>query len=104
MVSIMFPSIFLKLFLFVNIFCIFTSLFFFSGPGNQSNTTNLQERVGSLQQEAIGLYNKGKYNDSEQQFRSLLSYLQTVYPSNHPECIKVEKSILMVQRKAQLPR
>lgn len=69
-----------------------------------NQTTMLQQRVQEMEKAAILAYNQGKYNDSEQSFKAMLNMLRTMYPSNHPECVKVEKSILMVQRKTQLPR
>lgn len=69
-----------------------------------NQTTMLQQRVQEMEKAAILAYNQGKYTDSEQSFKAMLNMLRTIYPSNHPECVKVEKSILMVQRKTQLPR
>lgn len=62
-----------------------------------------RDRLQAMQKEAVLQFNAGHYDQAERHFRSLLPLVQAVYPPNHPECLKVEKSILMVQRKAQHP-
>jgi Ca2+-binding EF-hand superfamily protein len=73
-----------------------------SSQGNQGEM--LQQRIQEMEKTAILSYNQGKYAESEQAFKAMLNMLRVLYPENHPECIKVEKSILMVQRKSQIPR
>lgn len=74
------------------------------GPAAPNQADVLQQRIQDMEKAAILAYNQGKYSDAEQSFKAMLNMSQLLYPPNHPECIKVEKSILMVQRKLQLPR
>jgi hypothetical protein len=60
---------------------------------------DIQEELRKLQLEAIKRYNDQQYDDAEALFSEMLEVLKTIYPANHPECVKAEKSIIMVQRR-----
>lgn len=55
----------------------------------------------AIQTIAVQAYNAGDYQESEKRFIEALAVLQMLYPPNHPECLKAEKSITMVQNKIQ---
>jgi len=56
-------------------------------------------QVKELQRSAVLAYNDRKYNVALAQFRDAADTLQLLYPHDHPECVKVRKSIEMVRRK-----
>lgn len=64
----------------------------------------LTQRIEEMKKEAINLFYAGKFAESESIFQEVLTILQSIYPFNHPECVKIEKSILMVQRKSTQPK
>lgn len=53
----------------------------------------------SIQTIAVQAYNAGDLQESEKRFIEALTVLQMIYPPNHPEVIKAEKSVSMVQKK-----
>ena len=68
--------------------------------GENGYDEDLKEEVTKLQLEAVKCYNNQQYDEAEAIFRDILQVLQEVYhSSNHPDCVKTEKSILMVQRR-----
>lgn len=64
-----------------------------------SNSNAMDEKIKLTQRQAILLFNENKFADACMYFQEVLCLLQLVYPANHPECIKAEKSILLTQRK-----
>jgi hypothetical protein len=61
----------------------------------------VEEKADSLRREAILEFNNGNFKDAIELFKIVLQLLQSLYPTNHPECVKAEKSILLAQRKCQ---
>jgi hypothetical protein len=59
----------------------------------------MEEKIKLSQKHAIMLFNQNKFDESLVYFEDVLRMLQMMYPANHPECVKAEKSILLVQRK-----
>lgn len=58
----------------------------------------------ALQREAVVCYNNQQYTKAEAMFRDVLEVMQLLFPATHPEVIKAEKSVQMLQRKlAQQP-
>lgn len=55
-----------------------------------------------LQRSAISSYNSGDYQVAEAKFTEVLQVAQLIYSPTHPEYIKAEKSLIMVQRKSGL--
>lgn len=53
----------------------------------------------AIQVEAVTCYNNMQYAAAEAKFADVLEVMRLLYPATHPECIKAEKSVLMVQRK-----
>eukprot|EP00981_Chlorochromonas_danica_P005725 scaffold1182_cov229-Ochromonas_danica.AAC.1 len=86
-----------------------------SGGGSIRRTTNLlqqqannpatksamEEKIRLTQRQAILLFNQNNFEEALSYFEESLKLLQMIYPSNHPECIKAEKSILLTQRKME---
>lgn len=65
----------------------------------EANILEIQTEIQKLRLEAIKLYNKSEFIDAIEKFQEVLLVLQIIYPENHPECVKVEKSIVAIQRK-----
>lgn len=65
------------------------------------NLLNVEDELNAYKKEAVVQYNAGDFVQAEALFRQVLEIVQSMYPPNHPECIKAEKSIMLVQRKAQ---
>lgn len=55
----------------------------------------------AIQTIAVQAYNAGDLQESEKRFIESLAVLQMIYPPNHPDVIKAEKSVSMVQSKIQ---
>lgn len=68
----------------------------------QNNNNNIEvgkEEAARLQSEGIQAYNQSNYTVAERKFSDCLKILQTIYYPEHPDCLKVENSIRLVQRK-----
>lgn len=52
-----------------------------------------------IQKEAVACYNNMQLAAAEAKFADVLEVMRLLYPATHPECIRAEKSVLMVQRK-----
>lgn len=65
------------------------------------NVLSAEDQLNAFKKEAIMQFNAGNFQQAEALFKQVLEIVQSMYPPNHPECIKAEKSILLVQRKAQ---
>lgn len=61
----------------------------------------MEEKIRLTQRQAILLFNQNNFEEALGYFEESLKLLQMIYPSNHPECIKAEKSILLTQRKME---
>lgn len=61
----------------------------------------VEEKASNFRRDAILEFNAGNFKDALEYFKLVLQLLQSLYPANHPECVKAEKSILLVQRKIQ---
>jgi hypothetical protein len=59
------------------------------------------DKLNYLKREAVKLYNAQDYSNAEFLFQEALVLTRSMYSPNHPECVKAEKSILMVRRKQQ---
>lgn len=61
----------------------------------------IQSELKALQSQSIALYNQGLFDSALECFTQVLSAVQLLYPSNHPEVLKAEKSVALVSRKCQ---
>jgi hypothetical protein len=52
-----------------------------------------------LQRQAVICYNNQQYAQAEAKFRDVWEVMKLLFPPGHPECVRAEKSVLMVQRK-----
>jgi hypothetical protein len=52
-----------------------------------------------LQRQAVLCYNNQQYAQAEAKFRDVCEVMKMLFPAGHPECVRAEKSVLMVQRK-----
>lgn len=57
------------------------------------------QQAKDLQRNAVLCYNKQQYTQAESKFRDVWEVMKMLYPPSHPEVIKAEKSVRMVQRK-----
>lgn len=64
----------------------------------------IEEKANAIRRDAILEFNAGNFKDALEYFKLVLQLLQSIYPANHPECVKAEKSILLTQRKSQQTR
>eukprot|EP01034_Spumella_vulgaris_P024624 gene24624-30992_t len=62
---------------------------------------DIQSELKTLQTRSIALYNQGLFEPSLEVFTQVLAAVQLLYPPNHPEVIKAEKSVALVTRKCQ---
>jgi hypothetical protein len=60
-----------------------------------------EEKANELRRDGIVEFNAGNFRDALELFKIVLQILQSLHPSNHPECVKAEKSILLAERKLQ---
>lgn len=60
-----------------------------------------EEKANNLRRDAILEFNAGNFKDALELFKLVLQIMQALYPPNHPECVKAEKSILLAQRKLE---
>lgn len=54
-----------------------------------------------IQTQAVTAFNLGNYQEAEKKFTEAKAVVQMMYPPGHPECVKADKSLLMVQTKAR---
>ncbi|RYH20393.1 hypothetical protein EON65_23590, partial [archaeon] len=66
---------------------------------NHAKASALEEKIAVMKRQAVVLFNQNKFEESLAYFEEVLRLLQSLYPPNHPECIKGEKSIILVQRR-----
>ena len=62
-------------------------------------SVTIEKEIQSLYKEGIALFNDGKFAAAEDKFEDMLAAQQIMYPPDHPEIVKTEKAILMVQRR-----
>ncbi len=59
------------------------------------------DEVRGLQNRAVMLYNQGDLPQAADKFEEVLQVLLMLYAENHPEVLRAQKSIAMVQKKIQ---
>jgi len=64
-----------------------------------SDELNVMDEVKKLRVEAVSKFSAQQFEEAEMLFSEILEVMQSIYPPDHPECVKAEKSILMVQQK-----
>ena len=57
------------------------------------------EEIQVLRNQAIKHFNDFDYDEAETKFQDVLAALLMMHPSDHPEVVKTEQSILLVQRR-----
>ena len=66
---------------------------------NADAVNEIKGEISRLQGDAIKYYNQQDYITAEEAFKEVLNTQHLLFPENHPDIIKTEKSILLVQRK-----
>ncbi len=54
-----------------------------------------------MKREAVVLFNNSQYEDALRLFQQIKQFCDLVFPRDHPECDKANKSIQLTQRKIQ---
>jgi hypothetical protein len=67
---------------------------------NAVNEDAVLQEAKALQREAVLCYNNQQFAEAEARFRDVHEVMKLLFPPTHPEVIKAEKSVQLVQRKA----